>query len=337
MPGTPTTQRLVNGSTGDPLLYLDFPGRHNAILMDCGDNAALSPQELADVEVLLLTHHHMDHTMGLDRLLRANLDTSKSLVILGPPQTIEHVFARIQAYEITFYPFMELEIEVRECHEEHFRIGRFGCSTKLQTLDIDEEPRTGVVGYEHSEGRIEVVTVEHTVPTLSFAWIQPAGFQVNAAALAAGPLKPGPWIGELLQKLRQEANPAETLSIGGGTYRLADLTRHYILETPGCKIVYLTDTYGQGAIRPRLIAFAKQAQFLYGDSFYAKAQTKEASKHKHCRTVDIAEIAKAAKVEQLILMHHAKRYEGDYARLCEEARAIFPRVSQELRERPNPY
>jgi hypothetical protein len=33
--------RLVNGSTGDPALFVDDPGRDNAILIDCGKNAAL--------------------------------------------------------------------------------------------------------------------------------------------------------------------------------------------------------------------------------------------------------------------------------------------------------
>ena len=29
--------RLVNGSTGDPVLYIDYPGRDNALLFDAGE------------------------------------------------------------------------------------------------------------------------------------------------------------------------------------------------------------------------------------------------------------------------------------------------------------
>ena len=34
--------RLVNGSAGDPVLYIDYPGGDNAILFDGGDNCSLS-------------------------------------------------------------------------------------------------------------------------------------------------------------------------------------------------------------------------------------------------------------------------------------------------------
>ena len=41
MPGPRAFQelRLVNGSTGDPALFVDDPGRDNAILIDCGENS----------------------------------------------------------------------------------------------------------------------------------------------------------------------------------------------------------------------------------------------------------------------------------------------------------
>ena len=37
-----------------------------------------------------------------------------------------------------------------------------------------------------------------------------------------------------------------------------------------------------------------------------------------------AELALAARVEELVLIHFAPRYKGRYEQLLEEARAIFP-------------
>ncbi len=42
--------RLLNGSTGDPSLFVDDQGRDNALLIDCGDNAVLGDDRLADLE-----------------------------------------------------------------------------------------------------------------------------------------------------------------------------------------------------------------------------------------------------------------------------------------------
>ena len=43
-----------------------------------------------------------------------------------------------------------------------------------------------------------------------------------------------------------------------------------------------------------------------------------------------AELARGARVDELILMHFALRYSGRYAALVDEARAIFPNVSAVL-------
>ena len=52
--------RLLNGSTGDPFLFVDDQGRDNAPLIDCGDNAVLGDVRLADLEAVFLAHHNVD-------------------------------------------------------------------------------------------------------------------------------------------------------------------------------------------------------------------------------------------------------------------------------------
>jgi ribonuclease Z len=80
--------RLLNGSAGDPFLFVDDQGRDNALLIDCGDDAVLGDDRLADLEAVFLTHHHVDHFIGFDRVVRANLDRDKAVHFYGPAGTI---------------------------------------------------------------------------------------------------------------------------------------------------------------------------------------------------------------------------------------------------------
>lgn len=89
-------RRLVNGSPGDPVLFVDDPGRDNALLLDSGDNAALGDDRLGDLEAVFVTHHHVDHFIGFDRIVRANLDRDKALHVYGPAGTIGKVYQRIK-------------------------------------------------------------------------------------------------------------------------------------------------------------------------------------------------------------------------------------------------
>ena len=59
---------LVNGSTGDPVLLADYPDRDDALLFDAGDNSVLSLDRLSDLRAVFVTHHHVDHFIGLDRI-----------------------------------------------------------------------------------------------------------------------------------------------------------------------------------------------------------------------------------------------------------------------------
>ena len=62
--------RLLNGRTGDPGLWIEALHQPEAILLDCGDLSALAPRQLLRVGLVAVSHAHMDHWAGFDRLLR---------------------------------------------------------------------------------------------------------------------------------------------------------------------------------------------------------------------------------------------------------------------------
>ena len=52
--------------------------------------------------------------MGLDRLVRANLDRDKTLHVFGPDGTIRRVYDRVKSYEYPFFPFQKLVVKVHD-------------------------------------------------------------------------------------------------------------------------------------------------------------------------------------------------------------------------------
>src|SRR4051794_36919695 len=185
---------LVNGSTGDPVLYVDYPGRDDALLFDAGDNSALGLGRLGDLGAVFITHHHVDHFIGLDRIVRANLDRDKTLHVFGPTGTIRKVYDRIKSYEYPFFPFQKLTIEVRDVEPGLIRSAKLECSKRFPEPVPVEWPRVGPTVFQGDGIRVEAAFADHTVPCLAFAMVEEPGYHPDPTKLAAGPLRAGPWV-----------------------------------------------------------------------------------------------------------------------------------------------
>jgi ribonuclease Z len=322
---------LVNGSTGDPVLFIDYPGKDDAFLFDAGDNAGLDLKRLADLQAVFITHFHVDHFIGFDRVIRANLDRDKTLHVIGPAETIARVYSRVTSYQHSFFPFQKLVLRVCEVLPDRTRTALLECAKRFPPPVGEEAAWCGPAVYETEDLKVEAAHADHTVPCLAFALVEKTGYHPDPARLAAGALRPGPWVTRALALLREGAPAGTVLEIDGGRFALGALAAQFFAVSGGGRVAYITDTAWSDDARPRLLKLAHRARRLYCDSYYAQAQARQGATHRHMTAAQAAEAATLAKVEELILIHFAPRYAGRYDELLEEARAGFPRVSADIR------
>ena len=89
---------LLNGREGDPALYIETLFEKHAILFDLGDLSNLPPRKIHRLEHIFVSHTHIDHFIGFDRLLRVLAGRQKTLNLYGPPDFIEQVQHKLRAY-----------------------------------------------------------------------------------------------------------------------------------------------------------------------------------------------------------------------------------------------
>jgi ribonuclease BN (tRNA processing enzyme) len=172
MPSTIPECRLINGSTGDPILYVTFPGKNKALLFDAGELCRLEPERLADLQAVFITHHHMDHFVGFDRILRANLDSDKVVHIFGPEGTIAKIYQRITSYAIQFFPFQKVIFKVHEVLEKRLRWAFLECARHFPEPVVEETRWKGPMVFDNPDLKVEAVHVDHTVPCLAYALVE---------------------------------------------------------------------------------------------------------------------------------------------------------------------
>ncbi|MCW2921903.1 MAG: rnz [Thermoleophilia bacterium] len=209
------------------------------ILIDCGEGTQrqlMRSTGLADLDVILITHLHADHVLGLPGLVKTFglRDRDKPLVIAGPP-ALQQFWAAMRRTVIGTLPY---DIEIVPVHHE--------------------------VAWSGEDYRIEAVPTEHGIPSVGYALIEddrPGRFDADRARELGvtdvrefGVLQRG---GDVVTEAGETVRPADVL----GEHRL------------GRKIVYTGDTAACSSVREAArdaTLLVHEATFLQEDAERAR-------------------------------------------------------------------
>lgn len=259
--------------------------QNEGILIDCGEGtqrqlriAKISPCKITK---LLITHFHGDHVLGVPGLLQSLVANNyqKELQIYGPKGTKQHIKYMMKG--IIFQGYKRLKFKVTEL-----------TSSKIFYKDKNFSLKCG--------------KADHTVPTITYSFIESDKLKINLKYLKKFGLKTHPLLGKLQQ--------GKNITYKGKSI----LAKNATIKKPGKKITVIMDT----APSPNLAKFAKESDLLICESTWSSHMHHLTQKRKHLTSKQAAEIAKKAKVKKLILTHFSQRYK-ELTELLKEAKSIF--------------
>jgi ribonuclease Z len=319
--------RLVNDPFGDPGLLLDLNFGRRALLFDLGDLSALSPREVLRVTDVFVSHRHMDHFAGFDRLLRLGLNRPRTLRLVGPEGLVAGVRAKLDAYSWNLLG--EGSADFRLLVAE-FVDDRLGPWTRLAARDAfrpgDGSPAGLAPGLVHSEPDFEVqaAILDHGLPCLAFALQERLRVNVDPASLARLGLVPGPWLTAAKSALRR-GDPDDTLTETGQgrSFPLGELRDRLFRIAPGQRVAYVTDAAFTEENAARIVALARDADQLMIEAAFLHADADQAAARRHLTAHQAGTLAGAAGAKRLTVFHHSPRYVGQGDLLAAEAQAAF--------------
>lgn len=330
---TPTLHpRLLNGISGDPAVFVETMHGGGAIMFDCGDLSALSTRHLLRVELLCISHAHMDHWADFDRLLRPLIGRAKTLAVVGPPGFAQHLHHRLASYIWNLVDRIAepLVFDAMEVHPEHLSRTRFRLQTGFapETLP-DVVAEDGVVLRLGSLG-LRAALLDHGTPSLGFAIEEARHINILGNRLTERDLPTGPWLTALKQAVAEDRPDTHPIPIfaraaeaaGAPALPLGDL-RDLVAETPGQRIAYLTDFADTPSNRRAAVALAERADTLLIEAPFLAADTAHATARMHLTTTAAGEIARAAGARRVMPFHLSPRHLGSEAQWQAEIEAAF--------------
>lgn len=324
---------LVNGRSGDPALYIELQFANRAILFDIGDLAALPSRKIVRVEHVFVSHAHIDHFFGFDRLLRLLVGREKQVALYGPVGFIDHVHHRLQAYRWNLggsyacdlvFTVTEIAASLRS------RAARFRLRNGFAFEAAGAGVFAGNVIWREAAFVVEVAVLEHHhSPCLGFAVSEVAHVNVWKSRLADRGLPAGPWLRELKQAVVDGQPEHYLLRVPGGREKgpsreipLAELSG-IVTVTPGQKIAYVTDIGDTAVNRAAAAGLARGADTLFIEAPFMQADAALAAGRSHLTTGAAGAIARAALVRRVEPFHLSPRYAGQEARMVNEVTAAF--------------
>lgn len=276
-----TGSAIPNTIRNPSSIWLGYEGEF--FLWDCGEGTQKqlmkAKASFMKIDRIFITHWHADHWAGLIGLMQTmNLEgRRKPLYIYGPEA------------ERFVYDLLDLDY--------------WGPRFKVIAKNIPYEGSTITKVYESDLFEIISIPVEHTVPAISYAFIEKdkINLDIKKAEKIYG-IKQGPVAGKLKEK--------GEVVFKGKKIRLKDVG----IVKKGLKVAYTGDTKAT----PNLVKIGKGADILIHDATFEA----EKENRMHSGAKEAGNTAKKAGVKKLILTHFSRRYVSTKP-LVEEAQKVF--------------
>jgi ribonuclease Z len=337
--------RLVNGPFGDPGLYLDVRWEGRALLFDLGQNDTLTPAELLRVSHVFVSHCHMDHFIGFDRLLRIFLARDAQLYLFGPPGIIECVEGKLRGYTWNLVDNYGFAIEVAEVAPDLMRRVLFPAAQAFRPEPLSSLPLVDGVVLDESAFLVRTAHLDHKIYSLGFALEEKSHLNIDKDYLHRLGVSTGPWLTELKHALRREEADAFVVTAQwrqkDGTeqqrdFQLGEVRGQLVKETRGQKIAYVVDTLYSPDNAARIASLARDADLFFCESPFLDEDEEQATKRHHLTTRQAGLLGRAATAKKLVVFHFSPRYAGQAERIYREADNAFHGICEATgEERPD--
>ncbi len=324
--------RLVNNPFEDPGLYIPFLFEKRAIIFDLGDMFSLSPKELLKISHVFITHTHMDHFVGFERLLRLFLGREKDLFLFGPEGFIENIEGKLAGYSWNLLDKYEnqLNLHVTEVHCDHLFSKQYRCKDGFVGPKQHEKNTYKDTLLKEPALSVCTVLLDHSITSLGFTIKERFHVNIMKDAVKSMGLEIGPWLKDFKQALFNNTSPDSKFEVKldkpqteSKEFAIGELSDKIARITPGQKVTYITDVAYTGQNIEKMVDLADRADHLFIEAAFLDKDSEVAKEKYHLTANQAGSIAKMANVKRFTLFHHSPRYIGQENLLHEEAMSAY--------------
>ncbi|MZH02083.1 MAG: ribonuclease Z [Nitrospinae bacterium] len=324
---------LINDPFGDPGVLVQFLLQKQALLFDLGDLSALSNGDLLKVSHVFVSHTHIDHFIGFDRLLRTLFGREKTLTIFGPENIMNNVAGKLAGFTWNLVEQYDesLTVEVVEVCETGLMKGTFRAIERFQLSDERKDPFLDGMILDEPTFSVRAAILEHRVPCLGFALEEKPHVNIDKDRLESMKAVPGSWLNELKKSVLNDDSESSLIEVPfkkPGGFRvenipLRQLKNDLVEIFPGQKIGYVVDTVFNDRNRKKIVGLVESADIFFCESPFLADEEERGQARYHLTSRQAGTLAREAGVKKLQVFHFSSRHKDCREQFYNEAQEAF--------------
>lgn len=301
--------KKINSPFEDSAFFIRNVYKKTAFLLDCGRIGNISNSEILSITDVFVSHTHIDHFYGFDRLLRGFVHADSKIRFFGPPGFINNVKGKLAGYTWNLIKNYTLIIEAVELHEDKIMGAVFRACEGFVPQHYERKRELISLGDGFT---LDYEFFDHGILVLGFRIREDIHVSVKKDALEQHGYKKGPWISNLKAKLRCfDRSGFFEIEKDGQIIKksVSELENELIIYTPPQDITYITDIAPTYDNFKKAINFAKESHILMMEAMFLKKDLLHAIKKKHLTLELSKEIFKLSNSKFVHFFHFAPKYE----------------------------
>ena len=307
---------LCSGKKGDPALYVDIIGKKRAFLFDCGE-ININNSLIKRIDSIFISHTHMDHFIGFDKIIRVSLPDEKEFNIYGPKGIIANVEGKLSGYTWNILDQVMLNIKVYEIEKNSIQEAFFKCKDGYKLKKGNKLKIENHLIYDDETLSVSFRELDHKTVSLAYSIHEKNSYNVNKEKLEEMKLNPGPWLGDLKHHVLNDYDENTIITIGENKYALNFLKKELLIQKKGSKITYITDAVYSKANITKIIELGYNSNLFACETFFSVKDKERAESTFHLTTEEAVKLFFATESLNFLPFHISKRYR-DAEKIMEE-------------------
>jgi ribonuclease Z len=308
--------RQCNSPFEDTAFFVRNTYKSDAFLFDCGRLGGLQNSDVLSITEIFISHTHIDHFYGFDRILRGTLLSGKKFRVFGPPGIIKNVRGKIDSYTWNLIKSYPVSYEVIELNEEkkEYETAYFSAFDGFDQVKGSIKHEDLIIG----DGfKVDFEMFDHRVPSVGYRITERDMVAVDKDKLLEKGFRSGKWLGELKELMLNDDLDAVLIAErqdGRVEMTVRQCIDEFMDYVKPQSVTFITDAAPSYENCEKAISFAKDTDILLIEGVFLKEDVLHANHKKHM-TLDLSKyIFKESGAGKVRFFHFAPRYDRDKKR-----------------------